>query len=77
MRIPALLISHVYGIYLIVKAKLIMSEIILNHIVEFRFNVGKKAKFWHSWLQGTAPRHLAPQLFNLMKRKNKTVKREL
>jgi hypothetical protein len=54
-----------------------MSEIILNHIVEFCFNVGKKAKFWHSsWLQGMAPRHLA-QLFNLIKRKNKTVNQEL
>ncbi|WVZ96648.1 LOW QUALITY PROTEIN: hypothetical protein U9M48_042260, partial [Paspalum notatum var. saurae] len=34
---------------------------------------GKKAKFWHdSWLDGMAPRNLAPHLFDLVARKNKT-----
>lgn len=64
MRIPAQWISHAYGIYLIVKAKVIMYEIILNHIVEFRFNVGKKAKFWNSsWLQEMAPSHSTTTFF--------------
>jgi len=31
---------------------------------------GKKAHFWHhSWLDGEAPKNLAPHLFELVKRK--------
>lgn len=82
MRIPAQWISHAYGVYLIViKAKVIMSEIILNHIVEFRFNVGKKAKFWNSsWLQEMAPSHSTTTFFKknlIIKGENKTVNQEL
>jgi hypothetical protein len=39
MRILAKLISSVHSMYLLVRAKLIMSEIILNHLVEFRSNI--------------------------------------
>ena len=39
---------------------------------------GMKAQFWHhSWLDGEAPRNLAPHLFECVKRKNKTVHQEL
>ncbi|KAJ1294148.1 hypothetical protein BS78_01G123700 [Paspalum vaginatum] len=39
---------------------------------------GKKAKFWHdNWMDGMAPRNLAPHLFELVTRKNKTVAVEL
>ncbi|CAN6171901.1 unnamed protein product [Urochloa humidicola] len=39
---------------------------------------GQKAKFWEStWLNGQAPRDLAPSLFKLAWRKNRTVREEL
>jgi hypothetical protein len=39
---------------------------------------GIKAKFWHhGWLDGEAPRNLAPHLFKLIRRKNKSVAQEL
>jgi hypothetical protein len=39
---------------------------------------GKTAKFWHdSWLDDTAPRNLAPHLFELVLRKNKSVAIEI
>ncbi|KAJ1262159.1 hypothetical protein BS78_09G086300 [Paspalum vaginatum] len=39
---------------------------------------GAKAKFWHdSWLDGEAPCNLAPHLFMLVKRKNRSVLQEL
>ncbi|WVZ62277.1 hypothetical protein U9M48_012041 [Paspalum notatum var. saurae] len=39
---------------------------------------GKTAKFWHdSWLDGMALKNLAPHLFNLVPRKNKSVAWEL
>ena len=39
---------------------------------------GKKTQFWHhSWLDGEAPKNLAPHLFELVKRKNRTVQQEL
>ncbi|WVZ94829.1 LOW QUALITY PROTEIN: hypothetical protein U9M48_040673 [Paspalum notatum var. saurae] len=39
---------------------------------------GAKTKFWqHSWLDGEAPCNLAPHLFALIKRKNKSVLQEL
>jgi hypothetical protein len=37
-----------------------------------------KACFWHNnWLDGESPKYLAPNLFQLVKRKNKTVQQEL
>ena len=39
---------------------------------------GNRARFWkHSWLNGEAPRYLAPNLFKLVRRKNRTVHQEL
>ena len=39
---------------------------------------GAKAQFWHnSWLDGEAPRNLAPHLFELVRRKNRSVQQEL
>ena len=39
---------------------------------------GSLARFWHdSWLQGKAPRNMAPSLFPLAARKNLTVKEAL
>jgi hypothetical protein len=39
---------------------------------------GKMAKFWHdSWLDGMAPRNIAPHLCDLIPRKNNLVAREL
>ena len=39
---------------------------------------GMKAQFWHqSWLEGEAPRNLVPQLFELVRRKNRSVQQEL
>jgi hypothetical protein len=37
-----------------------------------------KARFWHNnWLEGEAPRYLAPNLFRIATRKNRTVDQEL
>ena len=37
-----------------------------------------KAQFWHrNWLDGEAPRNLAPHLFELVRRKNRSVQQEL
>ena len=53
-------------------------DLLFNASTEVTIGDGKKAKFWHnSWLQGAAPRVVAPQLFGLVKRKNKTVEQEL
>lgn len=39
---------------------------------------GNKAKFWHSrWIGAEAPKVLAPSLFTLVKRKKKSVAKEL
>jgi regulation of enolase protein 1 (concanavalin A-like superfamily) len=39
---------------------------------------GEKTKFWHSsWLQGAAPKSIAPSLFRRSRRKNFTVQRAL
>ena len=39
---------------------------------------GEKTKFWHdSWLDSEAPCNLAPHLFSLVRRKNKSVAQEL
>jgi len=62
------------------------SEVPCNASDRFLFNAstnvsvgnGKKTKFWHhSWLDGEAPKFLAPHLFELVKSKNKTVEQEL
>jgi len=39
---------------------------------------GQKARFWHdSWLDGEAPKHLAPSLFELVRCKNRSIHLEL
>jgi hypothetical protein len=39
---------------------------------------GAKARFWHdNWLDGEAPKNLAPHLFELVSRKNRSVQQEL
>jgi len=39
---------------------------------------GQKTRFWHnSGLEGEAPRNLASHLFQLVRRKNRTVQQEL
>jgi hypothetical protein len=39
---------------------------------------GAKARFWHdNWLDGDAPQNLAPHLFELVARKNRSVQQEL
>ena len=61
-------------------------EVPCNETDRFLFNAstivtignGHKSQFWHnSWLDGEASRNLAPHLFALVKRKNRTVKQEL
>jgi hypothetical protein len=62
------------------------SELPCNEVDRLLFNSstiitigdGAKARFWHNnWLEGEAPKYLAPNLFQLVKRKNKTVQQEL
>ena len=44
----------------------------------FTIGTGDKAYFWHhSRLEGEAPRYLAPHLFKLVRRKNRTVRQKL
>lgn len=53
-------------------------HLLFHASTEVTMGDGKKAKFWYNiWLQGAAPRVFAPQLFGLVKRKNKTVEQEL
>lgn len=61
------------------------TEIPCNETVRLLFNAsivvtienGRKARFWHhNWLEGEAPRNLTQNLFQLAKRKNKTVHQE-
>ena len=43
-----------------------------------RLEMAKKPVFWHkSWLEGEAPRNLAPHLLKRVRRKNRTVQQEL
>lgn len=62
------------------------SELLCNDIDRLLFNSsitvtlgdGTKARFWHhNWLEGEAPKHLAPHLFQLISRKIRTVQQEL
>jgi hypothetical protein len=43
-----------------------------------RVGNGKKAMFWHNkWLQGSAPKDIAPNLFHLARFKKRTMHKEL
>jgi hypothetical protein len=57
-----------------------------SHVDRLLFNAstivtigdGVKASFWHNnWLEGEAPKYLAPNLFQLANRKNRTIQQEL
>jgi hypothetical protein len=55
-----------------------LDRLLFNASTKVTIGDGKKARFWHSnWLDGEAPRHLAAHLFELVKRKNRSVKLEL
>ena len=52
--------------------------LLFNSSTTITIGNGIKARFWHhSWLDGEAPRYLAPHLFQLVRRKNRTVSQEL
>ena len=51
-----------------------MDRFFFNTSTTITIGNGRKTRFWHhAWLDGEAPRNLAPQLFELVQRKNKTV----
>ncbi|WVZ89665.1 LOW QUALITY PROTEIN: hypothetical protein U9M48_036039 [Paspalum notatum var. saurae] len=52
--------------------------LLFSAFTTFTIGDGKTAKFWHdNWLDGMAPRNLAPHLFELVPRKNKSVACEI
>ena len=53
-------------------------RLLFNSSIIITLGDGAKTRFWHhNWLDGHAPRYLAPNLFCLVSRKNRTVKQEL
>jgi hypothetical protein len=55
-----------------------LDRLLFKASTEVTIGDGEKSRFWHnSWLDGAGPRHLAPHLFDLAKRKNRSVKQEL
>ena len=53
-------------------------RLLFNSSTKVTIGDGAKARFWHSsWLNGEAPKYLAPHLFDLVRRKNKSVQQEL
>ena len=55
-----------------------MDRLLFNASTRVTIGDGNRACFWHhSWLEGDAPRYLAPNLFKLVRRKNMTVHQEL
>jgi len=53
-------------------------RLLFNLSTKITVGDGAKARFWHnSWLEGEAPKYLAPHLFELIRRKNKSVQQEL
>jgi len=52
--------------------------LLFNSSITITLGDGAKAHFWHhNWLEGGAPRYLAPNLFQLASGKNRTVQHEL
>ena len=52
--------------------------LLFNSSTTINLGDGAKARFWHNnWLEGQAPRYLAPNLFQLARRKNRSVQQEL
>ena len=55
-----------------------MDRLLFNASTTITIGNGKKTRFWHhAWLDGEAPRNLAPHLFELVQRKHKTVAQDL
>jgi hypothetical protein len=55
-----------------------VDRLLFNFSTTISLGDGAKARFWHSnWLDGEAPKYLAPNLFRLASRKNRTVQQEL
>jgi len=55
-----------------------LDRLLFNTSTTITIGNGNKARFWHhNWLDGEAPRYLAPHLFQLVSRKNRTVCQEL
>jgi len=53
-------------------------RLLFNSSIIISLGDGAKTKFWHhSWLDGQAPKYLAPNLFRLVSRTNQTVQKEL
>ena len=53
-------------------------RLLFNSSTKVTIGDGAKARFWHSsWLDGEAPKYLAPHLFDLVRCKNKSVQQEL
>ena len=53
-------------------------RLLFNSSVTITLGDGAKARFWHhNWLDGEAPRYLAPNLFQLAPRKNRTIQDKL
>jgi hypothetical protein len=51
-----------------------IDRLLFNASTTITIRNGHKACFWHhAWLDGEAPRYLAPNLFKLVRRKNRTV----
>ncbi|CAD6258634.1 unnamed protein product [Miscanthus lutarioriparius] len=51
---------------------------LFNSSIIITLGDGAKTMFWHhNWLDGQAPRYLAPNLFRLVSRRNRTVQQEL
>jgi hypothetical protein len=49
-------------------------RLLFNSSIIITLGDGTKAQFWHhNWLDGEAPKHLAPHLFQLILRKNRIV----
>jgi hypothetical protein len=55
-----------------------VDRLLFNSSIRITLDDGAKTHFWHhNWLVGEAPRYLAPNLFQLASRKNRTVQHEL
>jgi hypothetical protein len=51
-----------------------VDRLLFNSTITITLGDGAKARFWHhNWLEGKVPRYLAPNLFQLAPRKNRTI----
>jgi len=55
-----------------------VDRLLFNSSINITLGDGAETRFWHhNWLEGEAPRYLAPNLFWLVSRRNRTVQQEL